>query len=124
MIRKHFKKIVVLSLFFLLVGGFGIKHAVSKGKPGTPVWISMTVTGDITGLEEGRCNRISDKTSGLVVGPMHFDLSYFKNVMFKRTIDGEPDGGKCFSMGTYNSAEEDTRYYSLVVSKKDRKSVV
>ena len=105
MIRKHFKKSMILLLFFLLVGGFGIKHAVSKGKPGTPAWIGMTVHGDITsGMEVYRCIWITDKTNGLVMGPMDIDLTpYFLGVKFNKMKDGGPSGADCFSERTYYS---------------------
>lgn len=112
MIRKHFKKIVILSLFFLLVSGFGIKSAVGKGKKKIPADICMTVYGDITGgvLDESEgffieeaCQRngIMHNTTQLVVKPTDLDLTYFKNVMIKKWIDGKPDGAFCFSKGIY-----------------------
>jgi hypothetical protein len=95
MMRKHFKKIVILSLFFLLVSGFGIKHAVSKGKPKVSAWICMTVDGDITAATACHNQGIMHNTTQLIVRPMVSDLNYFMEKTFK--TDG--DGANCFRDG-------------------------
>jgi len=96
MMRKHFKKIVILSLFFLLVGGFGIKHAVSKGKkPSVKALICMTVDGDITAGLACHDQGIRHNTTQLIVRPMVSDLTYFREKTFKT----EGDGAHCFKDG-------------------------
>lgn len=97
MMRKHFKKIVILSLFFLLVSGFGIKHAVSKKPPRVNALICMTVTGDITAAQACKKNVIRNNTNQLIVRPIIFNLSYFQKVRFKDKFYGED----CFWEGAY-----------------------
>ncbi len=108
MMRKHFKKIVILSLFLLLVSGFGIKHAVGKGKKKIKAKICMTVTGDIIGgvlyesggfFIEAACQSqgIMHNTTQLVVKPTDLDLTYFQYETFKTP----GAGAVCFSEGIY-----------------------
>ena len=108
MMRKHFKKIVILSLFFLLVSGFGIKHAVSKGKkPKIPTTICMEIHGDITAGElddSGNFIRpvcydqtIMHNQTQLLAMPVDYDLTYFQGIEFKKP----GDGAACFSKGRY-----------------------
>ena len=94
MMRKHFKKIVILSLFFLLVGGFGINHAAGKRKA-VPAEICMTVDGDITAGLACHNQGIRHNTTQLIVRPMVSNLNYFKEKTFK--TDG--DGANCFQDG-------------------------
>jgi hypothetical protein len=111
MIRKHFKKIVILSLFFLLVSGFGIKHAVGK-RPAVPAMICMTVDGDIIAGEACHNQGIRHNTTQLIVRPIDFDLSYFQVIDFKQL----GDGAACFSEGTYGNGDTITL---AVVKEKD-----
>jgi len=99
MMRKHFKKIVILSLFFLLVSGFGIKHAVSKKPPKVNAEICMTVTGDITAGLACHTQGIRNNTTQLIVRPIVSDLTYFHNEIFK----GSFPGYQCFKDGIKES---------------------
>ena len=101
MIRKHFKKIVILSLFFLLISGFGIKYAVSKKPPKVNAEICMTVDGDISAGLACHNQGIMHNTTQLIVRPIDFNLSYFQGKTFK--VDG--DGENCFWAGTYGNGD-------------------
>jgi hypothetical protein len=112
--RKHFKKIVILSLFFLLASGFGYQDAVSQGKgkgKKTVTMISMIIdepfiqAGRFTGCGESKGTvepvytkqTVMHSTTTLLAKHIKIDLSYFLSKTFKETKLGEV----CFEGGCY-----------------------